>query len=172
MAKSVKKAGKGRVVTNAPKSAKGKSTKTVAMAIAKANAVNASRRVKQFATTDGVVELLDSLTKKMPVAILNDTAERRREWCIANGVNAVAVYDDGLCERRNSEMPESKDKWRPEATIRQRLASIAGVNGEHFHYTRAESSPDQFKKVISLDWSKGIPENFGGADLVFIYRVK
>jgi hypothetical protein len=131
--------------------------------------------VKQFATDDGLVDYLDSLpTKKMPRTLVDDGtadgAERRREWCESHGIAPVRAYDDGFMDRRAGR-PESKDGWRPENAILQRLRKLATVNEKSFHMTRYETNPVQRSKALALDWSAGIPTDFHGADLVYIYRV-
>lgn len=145
-------------------------------AVVKANARNASRRVKQFATDDGLLDLLASLpARKMPADLANDKtktgAQRRREWCKQNGATIVRVYDDGIATRRATYAPINKDGWRPENSIRERLLSLAGIQVAGFHYTRTETNWEQYKMVLALDWSNGTPDNYEGADEVYIYRV-
>lgn len=175
MANTAHTVGKGRVVTPAPTSARGSRAKTIALAVARANAVNAKRRVRQFATNDGLVTYLDSLpTKRMPAELVNDKtasgAVARREWCEANGIAPVRVYDDGIGERRATTPPTGTNDWRPENAVRERLRSLAGI-GARFGYTRAETAPVQTATVVGLDWSKGLPDHFHGADAVYIYRI-
>ena len=156
-------------------------SKTLAQAVARANAENAKRRVRQFATDDGLVAYLDSLpAKRMPADLVNDKTARgavaRREWCEAHGIAPVAVYDDGMGERRNGSKPVNDkglpdtDLWRPDNAVRERLRALAKV-GAQFGYTRYETAPVQTAKVCGLDWRKGLPEHVQGSDLVLIYRV-
>lgn len=185
MANKRQSTGKGRVVTPAPKRANGKSTTTkrtrkpasVRTAMTRANAINAEARVRQFVTDDGVADYFDALPLiTMPASIANDPtiagAIARREWCLANGIKAVPVYDDGFVERRVGR-PRNKQGWRPEAGIRQRIASISRINPDGFGYTRAEPNGKQLATVLALAWDgdDGLPSSFAGADRVFIYRV-
>jgi hypothetical protein len=149
--------------------------KSLRNAVIRANGENASRRVKQFATDDGLVDYLDSLpAKKMPAKLVNDKtangAELRREWCEAHGIAPVRAYDDGFSDRRVGK-PLNKDGWRPENAILQRLTKLATVDARAFHMTRYETNPVQLATALALDWSAGIPTDFDGADLVYIYRV-
>jgi hypothetical protein len=182
--------GKGRVVTNAPKSAKGKSATTskkvgiptrkpasVRDAIVKANATNARKRVKPFATEDGFIDLLDRITKlsPMPHALTTDGtkegAEARREWCVKNGIPTVRAYDDGLMERRAG-CPQDINGWRPDNAVRIRLDSVRGAFASVvFHYTRHDTNYYQCTHAQSLDWSNGQPDSYEGADMVYIYTV-
>lgn len=184
MAKTAKTAGKGRVVTSAPTRTRGSRAKTMVQAVAMANADNAKRRVRQFATHDGLLSFLDSLpAKRMPAKMVDDKttagAVARREWCEANGIPLVAVYDDGIADRRNDKRPvhtegdkagqPNTDKWRPDNAVYERLDSLANIGGR-FGVTRYETAPVQTKKACDLNWTKGLPPHFEGADLVYIYR--
>lgn len=190
--------GRGRVVTSTPKGAKGERTITakgagvpsrkpasIATAIVKANAVNASKRCKQFSTDDGLIAHLDKLSKvpAMPLVIMvngqevklvkNTTPEGavlRREWCVKNGVPVVFAYDDGMMSRRAG-YPETANAWRPENAVRSRLISVMGALAVSFHYTRTDTNYHQLVGVQGLDWSKGEPDTFQGHDGVYLYRV-
>ena len=146
-------------------------------AIVKANAENARKRVKPFSTDDGLIEYLDTLAKSpaMPHALTLDGskegAELRREWCEKNGILAVRAYDDGFMERRAG-CPENINGWRPENAIKVRLDRVRGAYPAIvFHYTRHDTNYYQCTHAQSLDWSKGQPASYEGADMVYIYKV-
>lgn len=190
MAKNSQSVGKGRVVTPAPKSANGKSAtskkagvttrkpKDIRSAVVRQNAINASRRVRQFATDDALHDLLTNLSRKvMPAELVNDTtkegAKNRREWCVKNGALIVHVYDDGISARRANYAPINANGFRPENAIRERLLSLVGIGVEGFGYTRCETNWVQYQKACALDWENYDPDTFTyeGADTVFLYRV-
>lgn len=197
MAKMTMTDGKGRVVTSAPKSANGKSApkkngatakesgvrsrkKSLTLAVIRANGENSSRRVRQFCTTDGLIEFLDSLSVRIPAKVWSETftmsdrakAQFLREWCAVNGTDGfVRAYDDGFIERRVTTMPESVNKWRPAHGIRERVLSLPAPWCDSFGFVTAESAPEQLSTVQALDWSDGLPESFAGGDGVFIFRL-
>jgi hypothetical protein len=181
--------GKGRIVTPARNSGKRKTTTSkkagiptrkpasIRDAIVKANAVNARKRVKPFATDDGFIDYLDSIAKSpaMPHALTLDGtkegAELRREWCESKGIAPVRAYDDGLMERRAG-CPENINGWRPENAVKIRLDRVRGAfPAIVFHYTRHDTNYYQCTHAQSLDWSKGQPDTYEGADMVYIYKV-
>lgn len=178
MGKTPKKKGRGRVVTSAP-SASG-SRKSLALAVAKANAESAGKRVRPFMNADGLVDWLDALTVKIPASVWNKAqtlgttarAAMLREWCETHGMDGlVSAYDDGFCTRRSDKCPESVSEWRPANNVRERIHSLPSPWCEKFGYVSAEIAPVQLARVQSLKWTKGQPEHFEGADGVFIFRL-
>jgi len=147
---------------------------SVMSAVVAQNAKNAKIRVKQFDTSDGFIAHVENVSNgilEMPLELANANAFVRREWCLENGVEAIRAYDDAYTSRRAVYMPMNNNGWRPESTIRQRLMSLKKVGITNLHYVRCETNPVQYAMAISLDWSNGEPETFGGADLVFIYKI-
>lgn len=154
--------------------------KSIALAVVRANADNASRRVRQFATDDGFIEFLDALTVSIPAKVweasltMSDRAKAQflREWCAENGAaGLVRAYDDGFSVRRNTERPESTNHWRPKHAVQERIAHLPAPYNTAFFSVTAKSAPEQLSDVLALDWSKGLPDNFAGADGVFIFRL-
>ena len=197
MAKMTITNGKGRVVTPAPKSANGKSApkkngatakesgvrsrkKSLALAVTKANAINASRRVRQYCEDDGLIAFLDALTVRIPAKVWSEAltmgdkakAQFLREWCSVHGVAGfVRAYDDGFSTRRNTERPEKTDYWRPKHAVQERLDRLPAPYNTAFFSVTADTAPKQLETVQALDWSDGLPESFAGGDGVFIFRL-
>ena len=188
MAKMTSKTGQASVVRKSPTRTGGSRATTskqagvkarrasVRTAVVRANARNASRRVKQFSTDDGLLDLLANLpARKMPAELVADKtrtgAQRRREWCEQNGVTIVRVYDDGIATRRATYAPVNENGWRPENGLRERLLSLAGIGVDGYGYTRTETNWTQYQQVMGLDWTNGEPADYHGADGVYLYRV-
>lgn len=132
-------AGKGRIVTPAPKSAKGKSTKIPTKAsiiahLATARNVNRSRGAKAHFTDKGAERLATAIAKAHTFPTMTaegvtvdkgtTSAEARRKFAKAHKATAVAVADI-LGKGKDGEITHD----RPENTIRARLASIAKAMG-------------------------------------------
>lgn len=148
---------------------------SVRASIARANAHNASARVRQF-TDSELGEWLDSLPKAkakvMPESIANGDARERREWCERAGIVPVSVYGEGYCERRAG-MPTGTDSWRPDNALGVRLASIAGWNPARFSIVRVAPAGAQTRIARALNWASGLPANIteSECDWVYIARV-
>lgn len=165
-------------MTSAP-SASG-SRKSLALSVARANAEHAGKRVRPFMTADGLVDWLDALAVKIPASVWNKAqtlgttarAAMLREWCNENGrAGLVLAFDDGFCQRRNDKYPDKVENWRPANNVRERIDSLPSPWCEKFGYVSGEIAPIQLARAQMLDWSNGLPDNFEGADSVFIFRL-
>lgn len=144
------------------------------LALARHNMVASSARVRQFDLTDGFYQFVDTEVRKstpMPYSISSSSASIRRAWLENNDGLFVLVYDEGLCARRVEYKPRNNDGWRPENTVRVRLQSCAPHMDFQTGYVSAEPNSVQYRTVAGLDWSAGAPDDFAGADAVFIYRI-
>ena len=149
-----------------------KSGRLASIRVASANAERSKRRVRQFCTTDGFIQLIDSLPKtEMPLKVFNSSASERREWLITKGFTPIAVYDDGFCQRRQTMKPESVSQWRPAHALLVRVKSLAGIGLFQIATDTYQDARTQFNAVSKLNWNDGLPENFNGSDLAFVYRV-
>ena len=149
-----------------------KSGRLASIRVASANAERSKRRVRQFCTTDGFIQLIDSLPKtEMPLKVFNSSASERREWLITEGFTPVAVYDDGFCQRRQTMKPESVSQWRPAHALLIRIQSLAGIGIFQIATDTYENARTQFNIISKLNWNDGLPDSFNEGDLAFIYRV-
>jgi len=149
-------------------------------AIVKANAEHSAERVRQYETDDGLIAFLDSLTVKVPASVWNKAqgmgdrarASFLREWCEANGTaGLVRAYDDGFCATRRTVAPEHTNEWRPANAVRERLSHLPSPWCDRFGYVSGETAPKQLARVRALNWRKGQPGDYAGADWVFIFRL-
>lgn len=144
-------------------------------AFAKASAVNAGKRSKQFAgrtANDALPELMAtaSALPVMPKAVwaqaqdetLAEHAQRKREWLVANGHKPVHAY--AYADRR-APMPVQGDNtnaWRPAHALLSRIKAFAGAGvAQGFATLTAQTAPVQLAQAIAGN------EN---ADLVFFFR--
>jgi hypothetical protein len=144
-------------------------------AFAKASAVNAGKRSKQFAgrtSADLLPELMATASKLpvMPKAVwerkndetLVEHANRKREWLVANGHKAVHAY--AYADRR-APMPvqgDSTNAWRPAHALLSRIKAFAGAGvAQGFATLTAQTAPTQLALAIA---------DSPNADLVYFFR--
>lgn len=144
------------------------------LALAKHNLTAAGARVRQFDLTDGFHQFVGTevkASKPMPYDTANADATVRREWLENNNGVFVRVYDDGLIARRAIYKPNRATGWRPELAVRSRLLSVAPHLDFSVGYLPAETNGTQFRTVSALNWENGAPDDFEGADAVYLYRI-
>ena len=151
-----------------------RTTKSLLTALMKANDQNAKQRVRQFQLSDGFAQWVQDTvlpSKVMPRKVHESGDLARREWCEKNGAPVVAVYESGYCARRITTAPLNKNGWRPENALKVRLKSLAPHTTADLVAFPTAPIPTLFAKALTLDWSKGAPKRYKGADRVFLYRV-
>ena len=159
---------------NTKTTAKRSRTKSLVTALVKANAQNARERVRQFTLSDGFAQWVQDtvlVSRPMPRKVHESGDLARREWCEKNGAPVLAVYESGYLARRITTAPLNKNGWRPENAVKVRLKSLAPHTTAELVAFPAEPIPTLFAKALALDWSKGAPKRYKGADRVYLYRV-
>lgn len=147
----------GSVVTPAPKSAKGKSTKTtttpkvtksaVLAHLATSRTANLGKGVKGYYTDKGAEKLAGAIARASELPTMSsagvttgksrENAKARRDFCRANRATLID-FADILGENKAGEITHD----RPENTVRARLFSIAramGLPQDTFYAVRAEA---------------------------------
>ena len=147
---TTKTAGKGRIVTPAPKSAKGKSAMTKAGVLAlikSASVANKGKGVKAFYTDKGAEILATAVVRASALPTMasagvttgkgKNDAKARRDFARSHRATLVN-FSDILGVGKGGEITHD----RPENTVRVRLQSLAkamGLPADTFYAVRAEA---------------------------------